>query len=134
MNVKPNRKIRSPACSSRNAFSPSISSSISSLSAYCRLVPNIEKPNIPAPRAARFLITAELSRISMGTRFVPSHSLTIFVRHLVCKADVFRSKKILLTCCPVVPEEVMVFTTSSAAHERSSNSLNSRTGKNGKNS
>ncbi|MNY56443.1 hypothetical protein D3C86_1925240 [compost metagenome] len=105
-----------------------------SVNAQHRSEPNIENPRIPAPRAENILrsfITAGVSRMSMGKRPAPVKWLTIRTSVFCCRAAVILSRKIRDTACPVVPEEVMVFTTSSSGTLLSVSVLNSDTGKNG---
>ena len=94
----------------------------------------MENPNIPAPLAeniALFFTTDGQSIMIIGMREDPVNSDTIFTIVFCWFDDVLRSRYILLTACPVVPELVIVFTISSSSVDFKSNSLNSLTGKNG---
>ena len=128
MNVKPKRRIRSPAWRSRNFSMPMTSIFISSSSAYVRSTPNIENPRMPAPRAENIvlsLITEGLSMISIGSRAAPVNEETIFTSVFCCEAAVSRSRKMRETAWPVVPDEVSVLKTDSSATLRSSSDLKS---------
>ena len=113
----------------------SIFNSILSSSAYNFLVPKIENPKIPAPRAENiflFFNTDEESIINNGVLFDPRNVDTILVSTFDWFNAAFLSKNIFETACPVVPEDVIVLKMSSLEMLYKSNILNRRTGKNGR--
>ena len=69
--------------------------------------------------------------MSIGIRLFPVRSDTMRTSVFCWFVAVTRSRKIFDTCCPVVPDEVIVLNTSSSATLCSSISLKRRTGRNG---
>ena len=108
--VKPNRNMVLPVCSSRKVRMESKSSFMWSLRAKERPRENIEKPLMPAVRAEKDNLSSTvfgLSITNMGKRLGPKCSAKHWLSAKVWRLEVSRSRKIL-EWLPDVPDDRII--------------------------